>query len=177
MSANTINNTLEVTVLDTLKPTFLETPPEETTVLVGTINNNLEWNVTDLHPKIYILMVDGQTRDFPAWSNGQLIRINVDNLQPAYYNYTIIVFDQSDNFNIYTIILRVKNPLLIDTILPELPHSSIVYEGDYELISGIWTDINGTEINDGEISILLFNNVDEVILISKAPVNNGNYEI
>ncbi|MHA2031681.1 MAG: hypothetical protein ACW99Q_20065, partial [Candidatus Kariarchaeaceae archaeon] len=30
---------------------------------------------------------------------------------------------------------------------------------------------------DGEISILLFNNVDEVILISKAPVNNGNYEI
>ncbi len=73
-------------------------------------------------------------------------------------------------------ILRVKNPLLIDTIFPDLSYSNIAYEGDYEVISGIWIDINGEVVNEGEISIIFTNSVDEEI-ISKTSVNQGNYTI
>ncbi|MHA2029611.1 MAG: beta strand repeat-containing protein, partial [Candidatus Kariarchaeaceae archaeon] len=177
MSLNSIAETIEVTVIDMNKPTLLVTPSKDTTVIEGSINNYLEWNVMDLHPETMVLIVDGQTQDIRIWNNDQSIRINVDNLQPGFYNYTIIVYDESNNFIIDSVTLRVKNPLLIDTIYPDLLYSNYAYEGDYELISGVWTDINGGVVQEGEISILLYDSTDEVIQISKVSVNQGNYEI
>ncbi len=55
------------------------------------------WHAYDTYPKEYVLVIDGVQLPSQSW-NGGPISAGFDNLYEGLYNFTLIVYDQADNW-------------------------------------------------------------------------------
>lgn len=64
----------------------------------GQTGNELEWTISDLHPLLIQLWVDGTLTSSYAWSTlANVTTVNCDGLLPGSHNYTIYVNDEEGN--------------------------------------------------------------------------------
>ncbi|MCE7737489.1 MAG: hypothetical protein GPJ54_21545 [Candidatus Heimdallarchaeota archaeon] len=160
-TGNIHSHTLIITVVDETNPIFLFQPVNET-INLGTTSNIIEWKIYDNHPKTYLILRDGIQYGTNIWSNEFLISINLDDLVIGTYNFTILVYDQSDNYSKNTVIVRIKHPETVDTMLPNIEITRNVYEGDVEVVTYQWLDINGSAVTNASVSGILIHNNQEL---------------
>ena len=102
---NVVSDTAFVNVIDIIAPTitgltlysYNETTP----------NHFVDWNVTDNHPNYYYVYKDGVLIDSNTWTANSTITIDVSGLLKNTYNYTIEVYDTSNNINKFTTFIEV----------------------------------------------------------------------
>lgn len=82
----------------------------------GTTNWNLGWNVTDLNPDYFWIMLGALTMDSGHW-NGGTISLIFDGFELGDYNFTLIVKDSFDQFSMDSVIVTIE-----DTTSPTINH-------------------------------------------------------
>ena len=105
--ALTTNLTFELKILDTISP--LINQPGNITFTVGQGSHIISWNGTDLHPGIFIIYENGTKIMEGSWNDSSVILEDISNLQPGYYNFTIILLDSSNNSIISIVFVKVIN--------------------------------------------------------------------
>ncbi|OLS29050.1 MAG: hypothetical protein HeimC2_02450 [Candidatus Heimdallarchaeota archaeon LC_2] len=172
------NNSISfvVTVLDKTKPNILSSSPDQL-VIYGTNGNEIEWNVIDNHPKTYIILKNDKQSTPNVWLNGFPISLNLDDLTVGNYNFTIIIFDESDNSSTHTVLVRVKDSEVTDTFKPEVTISKNVYPNDLEILKGNWLDIESNPIVNASIYTSLLDGEQEIQRLINFTSLNGHYEL
>ena len=94
-SSNEVFDDVEVVVTDTTSPRFIHTP-SDSSYETNTLGNYLNWEVFDLYPQRYRILLDGKEIASIPWSE-DLIELNIDNLNPGSHEYVIEFYDQSGN--------------------------------------------------------------------------------
>ncbi|MDH5402758.1 MAG: hypothetical protein OEY49_09730, partial [Candidatus Heimdallarchaeota archaeon] len=103
-----------VNVIDNIKPIFTSIPADFYYASSST-GNTITWIATDLHPDFYVIKRNGDIIYSNTWTSTGTISINVDGLGVATHNYTIIVYDDSGNFEIDMVNVTVSNfPIIND---------------------------------------------------------------
>ncbi|KKM91826.1 hypothetical protein LCGC14_1224600 [marine sediment metagenome] len=105
-SGNSVQDTVFVTVQDTTNPIL--SGPTDITYEENTTSHMIIWTAADTNPDVYIVYKDGIAIETGPWFSGDEIRIVIDNLSVGSYNYTIIVYDESDNSVQDTVIATVE---------------------------------------------------------------------
>ncbi|MHA2254070.1 MAG: hypothetical protein ACXAD7_27205, partial [Candidatus Kariarchaeaceae archaeon] len=155
-SGNLLSNTTIITINDVLIPTLITDPGDTFRYFRDDIDNFLSWKANDSHPDKYILYKDGEIYSQDDWDNVNDISVNVDGLAIGEYNFTIVIFDDSNNFVLDTVTLTVKDPLLIETVTPDFFITNDLFEGDVETIEVSWnTLLNGSIVPDATVIITL----------------------
>ncbi|MHA2503844.1 MAG: hypothetical protein ACXAE3_13370, partial [Candidatus Kariarchaeaceae archaeon] len=155
-SLNSATEWVEIDVLDDTFPD-MTLSQEAVTFILDTTGNTISWTATDLNPGSFVVYLEGNIVYLTnTWVSNEPIVISVDGFNAGYYNFSIVIADQALNEIRDSVIVRIKDPTLVDTILPEFEIEQEVYEGDIEIINGTWVDIDGNPITNGEITISLF---------------------
>ena len=84
--------------------------PGDLTFMVGSINMEATWNVSDETPKHFSLLVNGSVEQSGAW-DGSNITLDMGDWTIATYNVTLVLTDWSDNTAIDSITVVVQNQL------------------------------------------------------------------
>jgi len=158
-SSNSVEDTVIVTVSEDAIITTL-TSPDDIAYEEGTTGHNITWSVTDANPETCVIYKDDIEIYFSAWASGVPITINVDGLSVGSYNYTIIVYDEFDNFAQDTVIVTVQSQDTTDPIISSPadityeegatghniawistdtnPGTYVIYKDNVEIYSGVW---------------------------------------
>jgi C4-type Zn-finger protein len=141
-------------------PEFTGTP-SDIEYVEGTPGNTLSWIVTDTFPNNYTIYENASQVDTGTWASGDPINYSVDDLPLGFYNYTIVVADQS-NFQV------------IDTAIVT------VLDNSNPVISKPANDLQYSEESTG--NVLSWNSTDTypdtyVIYRNGTPVASGNWTI
>ncbi|MCH8905911.1 MAG: hypothetical protein IH840_02390 [Candidatus Heimdallarchaeota archaeon] len=153
-SGNPNTDSLILIILDITPPQILDAP-SEWSHFYESVGNDLIFYVTDRHPNTYVIELDGNLVASSIWSSDGPILYNLDQLTVGEYNLTIFISDVTGNESIWSIIIKVKDRLIIETFTPIINIINEVYEGDFETIEGIWVDINGSGVQNGEVEVWL----------------------
>ncbi|MHA1622895.1 MAG: hypothetical protein ACTSVO_12240, partial [Candidatus Heimdallarchaeaceae archaeon] len=94
-----------VLTIDTTNPTINQ--PEDIAYDFGSLDNNITWTPTDLHPNTYAIYLNGTELVSDDWTTGDEITISIDGLSVGAYNYTIVVTDLAGNSLTNTVIVTV----------------------------------------------------------------------
>jgi hypothetical protein len=141
--SDTIGNIEVATILVEVTDT---TPPE---ISVGTDDFTHEqgstlvdilWNVTDFNPDIYTLYLNGTVGDPQSWLSGDPVTVDLSDLIPATYNFTVVFEDEYGNFVVDTVIVIVK-----DTTAPTVSSPADLSYQDGEtgnILTWTVTDLN-----------------------------------
>ncbi len=190
---NSVTNTVMVTVTDTTPPEI--SAPSDLEYEAGTEGHFTIWNVTDLNPESYIVLVNSLEEDTGPW-DGSNLNISVDGFDVGSHNVTLVVLDSSGNSASGTLWVTV-----VDTTPPEINHpADIIYQEEiggntivwigsdlyphwYEVWfdeslyeDGFWNgtiliiDIDGLSIDEYNFTILLldesFNYVSDSVMVT-----------
>ncbi|MCY3410656.1 MAG: hypothetical protein INQ03_03365 [Candidatus Heimdallarchaeota archaeon] len=129
-SGNFVKDTVWITVLDATQPYVNN--PSNIQYSEGSSSNSINWTIGDLYPDYYRLFIDGTKEgDDVSWTNGT-ISIDIDGLLVGEYNYTIWIFDASNNSISDTVIITV-----IDTTLPVVNSPLDITYGEGEINNNI----------------------------------------
>ena len=79
-----------------------------------TTGQSIIWSPTDPYPDSYRLYIDGAVEEYGLW-NGLSISIELENLEPGVYEYTIVVFDLALNYANDSVIVTVVDPSVTTT--------------------------------------------------------------
>lgn len=88
------SDTVLVTVIDTTAPIINH--PDDIQYVVESMSQTINWTVSDLNPNSYEIYRNESIVASDIWSSGN-INYDVGNLAVGSYNFTILVFDTSDN--------------------------------------------------------------------------------
>ncbi len=136
-SGNYATDTVWVTVTDITSPTINE--PTDTTYESGSSGNAISWICSDLHPSHYEVFHNGTSSGILQW-DGSDIDYNIDGLALGLHNFTIILYDESENTATDTVWVTVE-----DTSDPVLDSpSDLSYGEGNESVFIEWspTDLN-----------------------------------
>jgi uncharacterized protein YvpB len=168
-SSNQVVDTVIVTVVDDVLPTF-DSIPSDLSYSEGATGNTLTWNADDKHPNIFEVYRNGSfTGDTGVWNSANDIVINVDDLLKGVYIITIVISDESGNESSDTVMVTVLDtisPVFISTPIDlqysegssgnilswnatdKYPGTFVVYRnGTLTGDSGSWTDVDFISIN------------------------------
>jgi len=180
-------DTVIVTVEDTTDPIL--SSPADITYEESTTGHNIAWDSTDNNPGTYVIYKDNVEIYSGAWTSGVPIAISVDGLSIGSYNYTIIVYDEFDNFAQDTVIVTAQdtaNPILSSpadiayeesitghniawTSTDNNPDTYIIYKDSVEIASGTWTSgvpitisIDGLSPGEYNYTIVVYDEFDNL---------------
>lgn len=105
---NVIIDTIVVTVIDNDNPQITSSPID-IEFEQGELNQILNWNGIDIYPSNFTVYFNGSEYSSGIWNNTDSIAINVDDLIFGYYNFTIIIADESGNIDFDTVWVRVND--------------------------------------------------------------------
>jgi len=91
---NTVTHSLTIHVFDGTAPT-INTPPNME-VFVGGSAQEITWEVSDLHPGDYTVMLDDAEYTSGTWTSGHL-SVDIDGLTAGYHVVTMIIYDTDSN--------------------------------------------------------------------------------
>ncbi|OLS20966.1 MAG: hypothetical protein HeimC2_35190 [Candidatus Heimdallarchaeota archaeon LC_2] len=180
-SLNENSQSILIIVRDVVAPKFIFTIPEFE-FYTNETNQVISWQVYDLHPSSYSVLIDGILVISNIWDNNEMIIFDLEQLDVGTYNITIIVSDNSDNKVSHSIIIKAKDPLIIETMLPNINLVQIVYEGDIEYYNGTWlTRFEGLSISNATVQVSLFESSKLKIVQGSTFViytdENGNFDL
>ncbi|MGY5878928.1 MAG: SBBP repeat-containing protein [Candidatus Thorarchaeota archaeon] len=104
-NGNSVNDTVEVTVVDTHDPAI--STPSDITYVEGTSGETIDWVVSDLSPYSYEITRNGTTVAEGTW-DGSSISIEVGSLSPGVYTFTLVVRDAAGNLGSDSVIVTVS---------------------------------------------------------------------
>jgi hypothetical protein len=154
-SGNSVSDMVEVVIYDITAPVFIN-QPNDFTAHADDIGVSVSWIVTDLHPSVYTIVGISELPISGQWVSGEIISVDLDEVDPGNYTVNITVEDDSGNVVIDTVIIKILEEGIIETTQPQFGNTPFVHEGDQELIFAQWTTIQGDPIENGEISIQLY---------------------
>jgi hypothetical protein len=155
-SLNVIVQSISITVKDVLLPNFISSIPEYE-FYINETNQQISWQVYDLHPASYSIIIDNKLVVSNVWDSNNPIILNLDDLEIGTYNITIIVSDNSDNKISHFVIVKAKDPEIKETKIPSITLVEIIREGDIEYTNGTWvTRFDELVINNASIQVKLF---------------------
>lgn len=178
-SNNIITDIIQISVIDLTAPYQITSSANENNeiiIITNTTGNFVLWEFYDNHPETYVAELDGIAFAQGIWNNNISIQIPIDGLVFGLYNITMIVKDTSNNLLTSFIIIKVNDPEIIRTQIPEILIRSEAKEGDLEYYRGEWLDENGTVINSGRIEIILRSSLD-VTVQYLLDYNNGQWDL
>ncbi len=139
--------------------------PDDVSYEAGTPGNSITWRVENFDPVSYALYRDGVLLDSQTWPGGPDLTIDVNNLYPSQYNYTVAIQGSGGRILSDTVFVSV-----VDSTAPSLGHPSDrtaeygstvgpiqwsvsdLYPGNYTLfIDGIFSTANSW--TSGSISL------------------------
>ena len=80
--------------------------PPDIQYVNGTVGVSIEWSSSDQYPASYEVLRDGIVKESGTW-DGLKVEIDVSNLAPGVYNYTLRVFDGAGNLAEDSILVQV----------------------------------------------------------------------
>ncbi|MDH5646115.1 MAG: BspA family leucine-rich repeat surface protein, partial [Candidatus Heimdallarchaeota archaeon] len=117
------NNTAKQYIIDTFSWTITDggyndvTPPvisspEDIFYVVGSIGNQISWNLDDINPNIYNVTHNGGLfTTSTAWTNGA-VNVDIDGLSGGIHVFTIFVYDLDFNMATDTVYVTVKSEFI-----------------------------------------------------------------
>ena len=168
-------------IIDDKSPEFI-LQPGEYEFYTNQSNQEISWKVYDLHPSSYSVLIDGILVISNIWDNDNIIILNLNDLEVGSYNITIIVSDNSDNKVSHSIIIKAKDPLIIETSQPNVQLIEIIHEGDIEYYNGTWvTRFEELSIGNATIQVTLYEDGKLKIIQGSSYViytdENGNFDL
>ena len=148
-----IGDTVIVTVVDTTAPEVDH--PEDVEYEARTTGHTIRWTASDLYPESFQIFKNNSLLHSGYWTD--TITISVDGLFPGIYNYTIVLFDESENQNTDSVQIAV-----VDTRAPVVsrPNDIVYTQGETGFsITWVGSDFypasysiyrNGTLVQDGQ---------------------------
>ncbi|NPD88215.1 MAG: S8 family serine peptidase [Asgard group archaeon] len=115
LAGNYAWDTVMVTVVDSTAPEILG--PYDITYEGGTTGHQLVWMASDFHPYGFTIFLDGVELINGSWINDFPIFLNIDELDPGVYEYSISFVDLYGNEMTDSVIVTV-----VDTIAPIIPY-------------------------------------------------------
>lgn len=100
---NNVTDTVLVHVYDATPP-IMNRPPDRV-AFVDATGQVITWEVADLHPSEYELLVNDEGSETGTWSSGEL-EINIDGYTEGVYEFTLIVSDIDGNEKNDTVIVK-----------------------------------------------------------------------
>ncbi len=94
------------TLIDETPPTIDH--PDDVDYEEGTTGHSIIWSPYDLYPREWELVRNGTPIDSRTWK-ALPIELDVDGLTPGFWNFTIIIYDQSDNAIQDTVLVQVTS--------------------------------------------------------------------
>ncbi len=109
-SGNNASDTVVVTVVDTTSPVIEEI--ESTGFWTnGTTGNNITWTASDAYLDYFVVYVNGSLYEEGTYhAVSETVVVFLDQLNIGTYNVTIMVFDESGNYDAYTMWVTVMEP-------------------------------------------------------------------
>ncbi len=98
-------NSISYLLSDHTSPTL--TNPSDISFNEETTGKSISWIANDPNPGDYFIYKDSVEIENDSWISDDPITISVDGLEIGSYNYTIVVFDESNNTNTDTVIVTV----------------------------------------------------------------------
>jgi len=164
-----------IQVIDTTNP-VLDSPSDDT-YSEGTTSNTITWTATDLNADNFICYQNASEHDTGSWTSGVGIIINIDGFAIGFYNFSIIVYDTSNNYDFDYVIIQVidttypvldspsddsysegtTSNLIIWTATDTNPDNFICYQNGSEHDTGSWSSGVGIEINIDGFAIGFYN--------------------
>ena len=165
-SFNKVQNAVLVSILDVKAPVF-NTLPSNFDRFINETDLSITWNLVDSHPSSYTILKNGELYTSGIWTSGNDIVLDLSKFPIGVYNITIIVYDQSNNYSVDQVNVKLKDPSIIETIDPEFDLIQVVYEGNVETISGTWvTKENNQSISNGIVTVFLYDTSKQEIFQS-----------
>jgi hypothetical protein len=143
---NTISDTVFVSVEDTTPPTI--DSPSNINYELGTTGNSITWTPSDLDPDHYELYQNDSLLGSWVW-DGSPIVVDVDSLGVGTYNYTLTVYDGSDNTINDTVFVSVEDTTSPDWVVA--PSDQSINYGqalEYQLQATDLSGIGAWHVND-----------------------------
>ncbi|MHA1576455.1 MAG: DUF4350 domain-containing protein [Candidatus Thorarchaeota archaeon] len=105
-----IGDAVVVTVEDTMDP-FL-TSPADFTMTANTTGNTLTWAASDPNPSHFVILMNSTAYDAGVW-DGSSVVLDLDDLTPGIYFFTIRVNDTLGHMSEDTVLVTVNEPSLL----------------------------------------------------------------
>jgi hypothetical protein len=178
-SSNTLSHTIIITVNDKTPPNLLVVP-DYYEFYIGGVDHALSWMANDQHPSTYSLLKDGGIIVTGVWNNNEIIEYSLNALEAGYYNFTIILYDNTNNNVFHTVFVKAKDPSIIETATPLLNLVQVVKEGDVELSTGNWVALfSGENVSNGKITVSLYEAAPQKLVKSyiTSTDENGYYSL
>ncbi|MHA2279113.1 MAG: beta strand repeat-containing protein, partial [Candidatus Kariarchaeaceae archaeon] len=115
-SNNSKSDTVIVIVNDTTNPSV--NSPTDAQYSEGSTGNTIDWTSTENYPETYIIYQNGSQIDTNSWTSGIPINHDINGLPKGGYNFTIIIFDASNNYVVDTVFITVvdtTNPIFVES--------------------------------------------------------------
>ncbi|MHA2031572.1 MAG: hypothetical protein ACW99Q_19520, partial [Candidatus Kariarchaeaceae archaeon] len=177
-SANFINETIIVIVEDQIPPLITKLDFNQT-YIEDTQGKTLRVNVTDYYPAFFEIYANNSIYYSSDWNNQDGISINIDSFPRGFHNFTFVIYDESNNFVISSIIFYVLdnqaptfhilpqdiafkhgevNNILRWNVSDKHPERYFVYiNGIESTLQGLWNSSHIIEINADDFSIGIYN--------------------
>ncbi|OLS19216.1 MAG: hypothetical protein HeimC2_42230, partial [Candidatus Heimdallarchaeota archaeon LC_2] len=177
-SGNELYYSFILEVIDETAPVLISEPVDHT-INETTTDNFLEWVVTDIHAHTFVISTVGFTRS-GDWVDSEPIRINIDGFEPGFYDFKMVISDESGNSIISFVTIRVKDPTITDTIRPIIEIETRVYEADTEEFQGSWLTTPKEDkggVDGGTVKVQLFQNLNIIDTFEVITRSDGNFTI
>ncbi len=183
LEGNVVADSVDVTVSDVIVHTFTS-PASDIDVTEGQISETLSWTLNDLHGKNYTIVQNGSgIVDSGPWTtDGQIVNFNISTLLTlGGYNFTIQIYDESENYAEYSTIVTV-----VDNTNPNLPLPPVdVFYEEFDLgetVTWAVTDTNAQNytlyLDEAPVDNQVWTSgVDIVILVQGLSLGQHNYTI
>ncbi|RMG19614.1 MAG: hypothetical protein D6732_29635 [Methanobacteriota archaeon] len=134
LNGNSANSSFQVSVVDVVPPSISES--KQITVVWAEDSFDLVWDVFDDNPGTYELLLNGTLIESGSWTAGSFTYQAPQN-RLGVFNYTLVIYDKSLNWNQSSILLHVIPP---ETDAPEVigPTELEVYVDDLPILIN-WT--------------------------------------
>ena len=117
---NSLSQTITVVISDKLKPVI--TSVANSTHELGKALPVIIWQITDDTPDYFRIYKNDSLIDSDFWETGQTISVNIPDLPLGTHNYTLLIYDRSQNVAVASVFIRIE-----DTTSPVLEASDDLY--------------------------------------------------
>ncbi|RMG28551.1 MAG: hypothetical protein D6732_18575 [Methanobacteriota archaeon] len=121
---NSNTNEATVTVTDDLAPAVIETIAPSI-VAEDSTGNQIQWNLTDVHPNQYTIYRNGSAVQSGSWDNPSYITVPVSSSVNGVYNFTLAANDTSGNQITTSVFITVTD--LTVPIITSQPNTPVSY--------------------------------------------------
>ncbi|OLS28196.1 MAG: hypothetical protein HeimC2_08510 [Candidatus Heimdallarchaeota archaeon LC_2] len=181
-SGNFAVDTAYAIVVDTALPIYIAIPLD-TNYTEATESNTVTWTPSDLHPDYYELHRNGSFVTSGLWTDNNDITLNIDGLNPGFYDLILTIYDTTGNFRSDSVILRVDDDPFITSFtylpgnitlnegstgqvitwnsskLPDIysPDKFVIWENDIQQSSGFWNNLENITYSLNGLALGIYN--------------------